>query len=256
MDLQGCSAIVSGGASGIGAATARAITARGGRCVLLDRDAEKGEALAEELGGAFVQADVADESQVAVGVATAAEMGPLRAGVFAAGIGNAARTVDKHGEPHSFSLFEKVVRVNLLGVFNCIRLTAAEMARTEPVTDDGHRGAIVNIASVAAFDGQVGQAAYSASKGGVVGMTLPIARDLSSVGIRVNTVAPGFVDTPIFGSGERGQALKEHLGAQVLFPKRPASADELADVVLHLLTNEYVNAETIRVDGGMRMPPR
>jgi NAD(P)-dependent dehydrogenase (short-subunit alcohol dehydrogenase family) len=254
--LDGVAAIVTGGASGIGEASARAISALGGRCLLLDRNAELGEPLARELGGAFVQADVTDEDGVALAVETASELGPLRALVNAAGIGNAARTVDRNGDPMAFSLFEKVVRVNLFGTFNCLRLAAAAMAKVEPVDADGARGAIVNIASVAAFDGQIGQAAYSASKAGVVGMTLPIARDLASVGIRVNTIAPGFVDTPIFGKGERGQALKAHLGANVLFPKRPARADEVAELIVHLLTNDYINAETVRFDGGIRMPPK
>jgi NAD(P)-dependent dehydrogenase (short-subunit alcohol dehydrogenase family) len=152
--------------------------------------------------------------------------------------------------------FEFVVRVNLLGSFNMLRQAAAAMARTEPLDEDGTRGAIVNLASVAAFDGQTGQAAYSASKGGIVGMTLPIARDLSAVGIRVNTVAPGLIDTPIYGSGDKAEEFKTHLGESVLFPKRLGSAEEIAFTVIECLTNPYVNGETVRVDGGIRLPPR
>jgi NAD(P)-dependent dehydrogenase (short-subunit alcohol dehydrogenase family) len=152
--------------------------------------------------------------------------------------------------------FDFVIKVNLLGTFNMLRQSAAAMAKTEPLTEDGQRGAIVNMASVAAFDGQIGQAAYSASKGGVVGMTLPIARDLSAAGIRVNTVAPGLIDTPIYGEGEASEAFKANLGKSVLFPKRLGSGEELAFMVLDLITNPYMNAQTIRVDGGIRMPPK
>ncbi|HLF40455.1 MAG TPA: SDR family oxidoreductase, partial [Acidimicrobiia bacterium] len=176
--------------------------------------------------------------------------------VNAAGIGKAGRTVDRNGEPHDLDMFELVLRVNLIGAFNCLRLAAAAMAKTEPLGGDGSRGAVVNIASVAAFDGQIGQAAYSASKGGMVGMTLPIARDLASLGIRVNTIAPGLIDTPIYGTGEKSDAFKEALGRSVLFPKRLGTADELASMVAELVTNDYMNGETIRVDGGIRMPPK
>jgi NAD(P)-dependent dehydrogenase (short-subunit alcohol dehydrogenase family) len=154
------------------------------------------------------------------------------------------------------SAFDFVIRINLLGSFNMLRLSAAAMAKTEPLDADGQRGAIVNMASVAAFDGQIGQAAYSASKGGIVGMTLPIARDLSAVGIRVNTIAPGLIDTPIYGSGEQSDAFKAHLGQSVLFPKRLGSAEELAFMVVDLITNPYMNGEVVRVDGGIRMPPK
>ncbi|HKK53255.1 MAG TPA: SDR family oxidoreductase, partial [Myxococcota bacterium] len=189
-------------------------------------------------------------------VDAASELGPLRALLNAAGIGSAMRTVDREGNPFKLDVFEFVLRVNLIGSFNCIRLAAAAMARTEPVDADGERGAIVNLASVAAFDGQIGQAAYSASKGGVVGMTLPIARDLSSIGVRVNTIAPGLIDTPIYGEGEGSEKFKAHLGQSVLFPKRLGVADEIASMVVELLTNSYMNAEVIRVDGGIRMPPK
>ena len=183
-------------------------------------------------------------------------MGPLRALVNSAGLGRAGRTVDRNNDPMKQSDFDFVIKVNLLGTFNMLRQAAAAMAKTDPVDADGQRGAIVNMASVAAFDGQIGQAAYSASKGGVVGMTLPIARDLSAVGVRVNTVAPGLIDTPIYGEGEASEAFKAHLGASVLFPKRLGSSEELAFMVLDLITNPYMNAQTIRVDGGIRMPPK
>lgn len=256
MDLTAASAVVTGGASGIGAASARALTARGARCVLLDLNEELGKELAAELGGVFVKADVSDADDVAGAVAAAGELGPLRALVNAAGMGSATRTVDRDGNPHPLDKFEFVIRVNLIGSFNCLRLAAAAMARTEPVDADGSRGAIVNIASAAAFDGQIGQAAYSASKGGVVGMTLPIARDLALYGIRVNTIAPGLIDTPIYGRGERAQAFKAKLAENVVFPHRLGTADELASMVAELVTNDYVNGETIRVDGALRMPPR
>jgi NAD(P)-dependent dehydrogenase (short-subunit alcohol dehydrogenase family) len=256
MELAGTSAIVTGGASGIGAASARALTKRGARCVLIDLNDELGEALASELSGLYVKADVADPEAVQAAVDAAVDMAPLRAAVNAAGIGAAARTVDKEGNPHPLELFEKVIRVNLIGTFNCLRLAAAAMARTEPVDADGTRGAIVNISSVAAFDGQIGQAAYSASKGGINSLTLTTARDLSAQGIRVNTITPGLIDTPIYGTGERADAFKAKLGENVLFPHRLGTADELASMVVELITNDYMNGEVVRVDGGIRMPPR
>jgi NAD(P)-dependent dehydrogenase (short-subunit alcohol dehydrogenase family) len=256
VDLTGASAVVTGGASGIGAGSARALTAKGARVVIVDLNEDLGEALAKELGGLFVKADVADPGQMQAAVDAAAELGPLRAGVNAAGLGNAFRTVDREGQPFPLDKFEFVIRVNLIGVFNSTRLEAAAMAKTDPVDGDGTRGAIVNIASAAAFDGQIGQAAYSASKGGIVGMTLPIARDLAAVGIRVNTIAPGLIDTPIYGTGERADAFKAKLGQSVLFPGRLGTSDELASMVVECITNDYMNGETIRVDGGIRMPPR
>lgn len=258
MDINGISAIVTGGASGIGEACARRLAERGAKVVVADLQDEKGEALATELGGAFAHVDVTDTDQVIAAVELAKEMGPLRALVNSAGIGWATRTVGRDGQyssAHDLEVFRKVVEINLIGTFNCIRLAATAMSQTEPLAD-GERGAIVNMASVAAFDGQVGQASYSASKGGVVGMTLPVARDLAAVGVRVNTVAPGLIDTPIYGTGEGSEAFKENLRQGVLFPKRLGDADELASVVLELVTNSYLNAETIRVDGGIRMPPK
>ena len=183
-------------------------------------------------------------------------MGPLRALVTSAGLGSAGRTIDRNNEPFPLENFEFVIRVNLIGSFNMLSRSAAAMAQTEPVGDDGSRGSIVNLASAAAFDGQVGQCAYSASKGGVVGMTLPVARDLSAVGVRVNTIAPGLIDTPIYGEGEGSEAFKHHLGQSVLFPKRLGSGEELAFMVMECITNPYMNGETIRVDGGIRMPPK
>jgi NAD(P)-dependent dehydrogenase (short-subunit alcohol dehydrogenase family) len=256
MDLKGASAIVTGGASGLGEACARQIAALGAHVVIADRQEERGKAVADEIGGLFVSCDVSSEEDGAAVVAAAVELGPLRALVNSAGVGRAGRTIDRSNDPLPQGAFEFVVRVNLLGTFNMLRQAAAAMARTEPLDADGSRGAIVNLASVAAFDGQIGQAAYSASKGGVVGMTLPIARDLSAVGVRVNTVAPGLIDTPIYGTGTKAEEFKAHLGESVLFPKRLGSAEELAYTVLECLTNPYVNGETIRVDGGIRLPPR
>lgn len=256
MDLNATSALVTGGASGIGLASARRLAALGARVVVLDMNEEKGEAAAKELGGRFVKADVSNEEQVQAAIDAASELGPLRAVLNAAGIGSAARTVDREGKPFDLKTFEFVIRVNLIGTFNVTRLVASAMSKLDPMDDDGQRGAIVNLASVAAFDGQIGQAAYSASKGGVVGMTLPIARDLAAIGVRLNTIAPGLIDTPIYGEGEGSEKFKAHLGQSVLFPKRLGSGDELASMVIELLTNPYMNAETIRVDGGIRMPPK
>jgi NAD(P)-dependent dehydrogenase (short-subunit alcohol dehydrogenase family) len=256
LNLQGASAIVTGGASGIGEASARQLAALGARVVVADLQEDKGTAVATEIGGLFVKCDVSSEEDGLAAVAAASEMGPLRALVNSAGLGRPGRTIDRNNEPLAQSSFDFVIRINLLGSFNMLRLSAAAMARTEPLDDDGQRGAIVNMASVAAFDGQIGQAAYSASKGGIVGMTLPIARDLSAVGIRVNTIAPGLIDTPIYGSGEQSDAFKAHLGQSVLFPKRLGSAEELAFMVVDLITNPYMNAEVVRVDGGIRMPPK
>jgi NAD(P)-dependent dehydrogenase (short-subunit alcohol dehydrogenase family) len=256
MELSGASAIVTGGASGIGAASARALTARGARCVLVDLNEELGKQVAADLDGIYVHADVTDEAEVQQAVDAASDLGPLRALVNAAGIGNAIRTVDRERGPFPLDRFEKVVRVNLIGTFNCLRLAAAAMAKTDPVDADGTRGAIVNLSSVAAFDGQIGQAAYAASKGGVVGLTLPVARDLSVYGIRINTIAPGLIDTPMWGRGERADAFKAKVGASVLYPARLGTPDELASMVVELITNDYMNGETIRVDGGIRMPPR
>ncbi len=256
VNFEGSSSIVTGGASGIGEACARQLAAAGSRVVVADIDEARGEAVASELDGLFVRCDVTSTEDADTTVAAASEMGPLRALVNSAGLGHPGRTITRDNEPMDLANFEFVIRVNLIGSFNMLSRSAGAMAATEPLDDDGQRGAIVNMASVAAFDGQIGQAAYSASKGGIVGMTLPIARDLSVVGIRVNTIAPGLIDTPIYGEGEQSDAFKAHLGQSVLFPKRLGSAEELAFMVMDLLTNPYMNAEVIRVDGGIRMPPK
>jgi NAD(P)-dependent dehydrogenase (short-subunit alcohol dehydrogenase family) len=256
MDLEGASVLVTGGASGIGEASARRLAVLGAKPVICDLNEEKGKAVASDLKGEFVKTDVADPDQAQAAVDAALGLGPLRALVNAAGLGNANRTVNREGKPFPLDQFEFVIRVNLIGTFNCLRLAAAAMSKQDPVDADGQRGAIVNIASVAAFDGQIGQAAYSASKGGVVGLTLPVARDLSAIGIRVNTIAPGLIDTPIYGKGEASDQFKANLGRNVLFPKRLGHATELASMVVECITNDYMNGETLRVDGGIRMPPK
>ena len=258
MDINGVSAIVTGGASGIGAAAARQLAAKGAKVVVADLNAEKGEALAQEIGGVFVSVDVTDTEQIQAAVEKAVELGELRVLVNSAGIGWAQRTIGKDGEfasAHDLGAFKKVIEINLIGTFDAIRLAATAMSRLEP-TESGDRGAIVNMASVAAFDGQIGQSSYSASKGGVVGMTLPIARDLSASAIRVNTVAPGLIDTPIYDAFPNPEEFKANLGQNVLYPKRLGTSDELASMVVELVTNSYMNAETVRVDGGIRMPPK
>jgi len=258
MDIRDTSAIVTGGASGLGEATVRLLSERGARVVVLDMQDDKGEALAKEVGGVFAHADVTNTEQVIAAVEAAKELGPLRCLVNCAGIGAASRTIGKDGRYESaFNLdyFTKVVAINLIGTFNCIRLAATAMSLTEPL-EDNERGAIVNTASLAAFDGQIGQAAYSASKGGVVGMTLPIARDLAVVGIRVNTIAPGLIDTPIYGTGEQSEAFKEKLKKDVVFPYRLGRPEEFASLALELITNSYMNGETIRIDGAARLGPK
>jgi len=255
MDINGASAIVTGGASGLGEATARALAKRGARVVIVDRQAERGEVVAREVEGAFALADVADESQVQDAVSQAVALGPLRVLVNCAGTSRAARTVDREGKPFDLATFEFVQKVNLTGHFNCIRLASAAMCQNEPL-EDGERGSILNTASVAAFDGQIGQLAYSASKGAIVGMTLPIARDLAAYGVRINTIAPGLFDTPIYGSGPRADAFKAKLGESVVFPRRLGHAEEFASLALEVLTNSYLNGESIRLDGAIRLPPR
>ena len=258
MDISGSTAIVTGAASGIGAACARQLADRGAVVVVADLQADKGEALAAEIKGVFAHVDVTKTEQITAAVTAAAEIAPLRAVVNSAGIGWAQRTIGKDGQiesAHDLDAFRRVVEINLIGTFDVVRQAATVMSRNEP-DEDGQRGAIVNLASVAAFDGQIGQASYSASKGGVVGMTLPVARDLAVSGIRLNTVAPGLVDTPIYGEGPDAEAFKAKLGESVLFPKRLGIPDELASMVVECLTNSYMNAEVVRVDGGIRMPPK
>ncbi|MDQ2724728.1 MAG: SDR family NAD(P)-dependent oxidoreductase, partial [Actinomycetota bacterium] len=213
MDISGASAIVTGGASGLGEATARSLADRGARVVVLDMNDDAGEKLAKDLGGIFAHADVTNTAEVTAAVDAAGELGPLRVLVNCAGIGWATRTVGRDGSyesAHDLDVFTKVISINLIGTFNCMRLAATAMGRTDPQADN-ERGAIVNTASLAAFDGQIGQAAYSASKGGVVGMTLPVARDLAVIGVRVNTIAPGLIDTPIYGFGGNAEEFKAKL---------------------------------------------
>ena len=258
LELSGTSSLVTGGASGLGEATVRALAARGARVVVADLQDDKGRAVAEEVGGRYVRADVTDTEQLVAALDAAEELGPVRTAVAAAGIGWATRTVGRDGQyssAHDLDAFTKVVQVNLIGTFNTVRLAATAMSRTEP-GPDGERGAIVTLASVAAFDGQIGQASYSASKGGIVGMTLPVARDLAAIGVRLNCVAPGLFDTPIYGEGEGAEQFKDKLKRDVLFPKRLGASDELASLVLELLVNSYANAEVVRLDGGARLQPK
>jgi NAD(P)-dependent dehydrogenase (short-subunit alcohol dehydrogenase family) len=256
VEINGASAIVTGGASGIGEAAAKRLSALGARCVIVDLDEAKGKELASALGGEFAKADVSNAEEVQAAVDAAVALGPLRVLVNSAGVGSIGRTVDREGKPFDLDAFERVLRINLIGSFNCLRLAAAAMAKMDPVDADGQRGAIVNMASAAAFDGQTGQAAYSASKGGIVGMTLPIARDLRAIGVRVNTIAPGLIDTPIYGEGEGSEKFKAHLAQNVVFPSRLGYAEEIASMVVELVTNDYMNAEVVRVDGGVRLPPK
>jgi NAD(P)-dependent dehydrogenase (short-subunit alcohol dehydrogenase family) len=259
MDINGAAAIVTGGASGLGEATARLLAQKGAKVVVADLQDDKGELVAKEIGGIFARTDVTSEEDVIAAVEAAKELGDLRVLVNCAGIGWPQRTIGKDGQyssAHDLGIFTKVITINLIGTFNCIRLAATAMSQTAPLDENGERGAIVNTASVAAYDGQIGQAAYSASKGGVVGMTLPIARDLSAVGIRVNTIAPGLIDTPIYGQGEGAEAFKEKLKKDVLFPHRLGTSEEFATLAAELVTNSYMNGESIRIDGGIRMQPK
>ena len=258
MNIEGASAIVTGGASGLGEATARLLAQRGAVVVVADLQDDKGTALANEIGGTFARTDVQDTDQVIAAVEQAKAHGPLRVLVNCAGVGSASRTVSRQATYETaFPLneFQRVIGINLIGTFNCIRIAATAMAESEPQAS-GERGAILNTASVAAFDGQIGQAAYSASKGGVVGLTLPVARDLAVIGVRVNCIAPGLIDTPIYGEGEGSEAFKEKLKRDVLFPDRLGHADEFASLAVELITNSYMNAEVVRVDGGARLQPK
>ena len=257
MDLNGVSAVVSGGASGLGEATVRMLAAEGAKPVIADLNEDKGKALADEVGGVFVKTDVSDEAQVQAAVQAAVDTGkPLRVIVNSAGIGWASRTVNRDGSPHDLGAYETVIRVNLIGTFNLMRIGAAAISKTEPADEDGARGVVINTASVAGIEGQTGQVAYSASKGGIIGMTLPAARDLSAIGVRVNTICPGIIDTPIYGEGEAADAFKAKLAAPVPFPKRMGKASEFAHLVKSLVENDYMNGETIRFDGGIRFQPK
>lgn len=253
MDLQGIAAVVTGGASGLGAATARNLAAGGAKVALFDLNADRGKALAEELGGIFCECNVADAESATAAFKTAREAhGMARVLINCAGIGAANKTTSR-GEPHPLDIFTRVINVNLIGTFNCIRLASTDMVTLEPM-EDGERGAIVNTASVAAFDGQIGQAAYSASKGGIVGMTLPIARDLADKGVRVNTIAPGLFATPLLHG--LPDDVKQALAASVPFPKKLGEPDEYAALARHMIENRMLNGETIRLDGAIRMAPR
>jgi 3-hydroxyacyl-CoA dehydrogenase / 3-hydroxy-2-methylbutyryl-CoA dehydrogenase len=255
MKVDGCSAIVAGGASGLGEATARRLHAHGARVTIADLNEEKGTALASELGedAGFVRADVtdADEVQAAVTAAAASDR-ELRISVCCAGVGWAEKIAGKRG-PHQAEFFEKVIAINLIGTFHVLRFAAAVMLGNEP-NPDGERGVCINTASIAAFDGQVGQVAYSASKGAIVGMTLPAARDLASAGIRVCTIAPGTFDTPLLAA--LPQESREKLGAAIPFPSRLGRPAEFGQLAQAIVENPMLNGETIRLDGALRMPPR
>jgi NAD(P)-dependent dehydrogenase (short-subunit alcohol dehydrogenase family) len=255
MQIQNHTFLVSGGASGLGAATARTLHAAGANLVIADLNEEQGQALAAELGerASFVKTNVVEETEVQAAIAVAvAQFGGLNGAINCAGIGVGEKTVGKDG-PHRLSSFRKVIEVNLIGTFNVLRLSAAQMSTNTPNTD-GERGVVVNTASVAAFDGQIGQIAYSASKGGIVGMTLPAARDLARTGIRVVTIAPGLFDTPLLAG--LPDEIKTVLGQQVPFPPRLGNPLEYGALVKHIVENAMLNGEVIRLDGALRMPPK
>ena len=262
MELNGTAAIVSGGASGLGAATARALAAAGATVVVADLNEEGGKQVAGEIGGQFARTDVTDEESVQAAVALSASLGaaaaplPLRVAVSCAGIGWAERTVNRDGSPHSLASFARVVAVNLTGTFNMMRIAASAMAKTEAADADGQRGVVINTSSVAGIEGQTGQLAYSASKGGIIGMTVPAARDLSVIGVRVNTICPGIIDTPIYGFNENADEFKAKLVAPVVFPKRMGTPAEFGHLVRSLVENDYMNAEVVRFDGGIRFQPK
>ena len=253
-DWSGHAAIVTGGASGLGAATAARLAEDGLKVALFDRDADKGQAWAERIGALFVSVDVGDPASVAAGLDRAeAAQGVARVLVNCAGIGGAAKTVSR-GAPHDPAMFERTLRVNLMGTFNCASQAAARMVAAEPVDADGARGVIVSTASVAAYDGQIGQLAYAASKGGIVAMTRAWARDLADKGVRVCTIAPGLFLTPLLD--ELPEEVQASLGAQVPFPSRLGRPEEYAETVRHVTRNAMLNGEVIRLDGAIRMAPR
>lgn len=255
MDLKNKVAVVTGGASGLGLATVQAYLAKGAKVAIFDLNAEQGQKVADELGAnaVFCQVNVSDEASVLAGLEkTVKAFGAVHVAVNCAGIGSASRTVGKNG-PHSLEVFNKVITVNLIGTFNVTRLAAAEMAKNKG-DEDGLRGVIINTASVAAFDGQVGQVAYSASKGGVVGMTLPLARDLAAIGVRVNTIAPGIFNTPLMNAAP--DTVKLPLIEMTQFPKRLGHPAEYAKLAVHMVENSFMNGETIRLDGAIRMAPK
>lgn len=253
MDVAGASALITGGASGLGWATAQRLAADGAHVVLIDLPSSAGAERAAQLGGTFAAADVTSGEQIADAVAAASAVAPLRVVVNCAGIAPPAKVLDREGEPTPLADFEKLVRINLVGTYNVIAQSAAAIARTEP-TAGGDRGVIVNTASVAAFDGQIGQPAYSASKGGVHAMTLPIARELARHAIRVVTIAPGIMETPMLAG--LPQPAQDSLGQQVPYPARLGRPSEYASLVSEIVRNGYLNGETIRLDGAIRMAPR
>jgi 3-hydroxyacyl-CoA dehydrogenase/3-hydroxy-2-methylbutyryl-CoA dehydrogenase len=249
MQIQGTRALVAGGASGLGAATARLLASRGAEVVIADVQDDFGEELASEIGGRFVHADVTDSDEVAAAVSEAAG---LRISVCCAGIGHAEKVAGSRG-PHRLETFERVIRINLIGTFNVLRLAAAAMTSNEP-SGEGERGVCVNTASIAAYDGQIGQIAYATSKAGIAGLTLPAARDLAGAGIRVCSIAPGTFDTPLLA--KLPEDAREALGHAVPFPQRLGRPDEFAALVGHVVENQMLNGEVIRLDGALRMPPR
>lgn len=254
MDIHGQAALVTGGASGLGAATARELARQGAKVAVLDRNADGAKAVAAEIGGIGIGCDITDTASVLAALEAArAAHGPARLLMNVAGIGTAKRIVGKDGSPAPLEDFERVVRVNLIGTYNITRLAVAEMVKLEPL-HDGERGVIVNTASVAAFDGQVGQEAYSASKGGIVGMTLPLARDLAQFGVRVCTIAPGLFLTPLMA--ELPQAVQDSLAASIPFPRRLGKPEEFAELAAGIIRNLSLNGEVIRLDGALRMAPR
>jgi NAD(P)-dependent dehydrogenase (short-subunit alcohol dehydrogenase family) len=253
MQIQNKTFLVSGGGSGLGAATARMLAAKGARVIIADINPETGESLVAEIGSGarFVLTDVTDEQSVKNAVDAAAAMGEMGGAINCAGIGLAEKTVGRDG-PHSLASFRRVIEVNLFGTFNVLRLAAAQLSAQEAI--EGERGVIVNTASIAAFDGQIGQIAYSASKGGIVGMTLPAARDLARSGIRVVTIAPGIMDTPLLG--KLPEQVRQSLGEQIPFPARLGKPEEFAALACHIIENQLINGEVIRLDGALRMPPK
>ncbi|MCG8312438.1 MAG: 3-hydroxyacyl-CoA dehydrogenase [Pseudomonadales bacterium] len=256
MELKDKVAVVTGGASGLGRATTEEMLKRGAKVVIFDLNAEQGNAVAEELGEncAYAEVNVADEDSVKAGISKAVEtFGTVHVCVNCAGIGSAMKTYGSKG-PHDLKAFSTVLNVNLVGTFNVLRLAAEQMAKNDPVTEDGERGVIVNTASVAGIDGQVGQVAYSASKGGVIGMTLPIARDLSQYGIRVNTICPGIFNTPLMNAAP--DKVKQPLIEMTQFPKRLGHPPEYAELACHMVENGFFNGEVVRLDGSIRMAPR
>jgi 3-hydroxyacyl-CoA dehydrogenase / 3-hydroxy-2-methylbutyryl-CoA dehydrogenase len=256
MKIAGKVAVVTGGASGIGQAVVRAFIQKGGRVAIFDLNESAGHAMAQELGASalFAQVNVAEENSVATAISqTMAQFSAIHVCVNCAGIGSAHKTFGKDG-PFPLAAWNKTIAVNLSGTFNVTRLCAEQMAKNTPEDSNGGRGVVINTASVAAFDGQIGQAAYSASKAGVVGMTLPMARDLSGIGVRVNAIAPGLIETPLLGA--LPAEVLDALAKSVLYPKRLGKPEEIAQLAMCMIENDYINGECIRIDGGIRMQPR